>query len=66
MFSTLRRGEAILMGDSVMMPTRIHIDRPNPTPSSDDVSFQTQWAVDPEDVDFGSVLHAWRSQEVGP
>ena len=29
-FSTLRRGEAILLGDPVMMPTRIRIDPPNP------------------------------------
>lgn len=63
MFSTLRRGEAILMGDSVMMPTRIRIDRPYPTPSSDDVSFQKQWNVNPSDVDFAGVLHAWRSQD---
>jgi DNA helicase HerA-like ATPase len=63
MFSTLRRGEAILMGDSVIMPTRIRIDRPNPTPTSDDISFQKQWSADPKDVDFVKVLHAWRSQE---
>lgn len=64
MFSTLRRGECILLGDSVMMPTRIRIDPPDPTPTSDDVSFYKQWNVSPEDVDFGRVLKAWRDQEV--
>lgn len=64
MFSTLRRGECILLGDSVMMPTRIKIDRPDPVPASDDVSFYTAWNESPVDVDFASVLHAWRSQEV--
>lgn len=64
MFSTLRRGECILLGDSVMMPTRIKVDRPDPVPESDDVSFYTSWNEPPADVDFARVLHAWRSQEV--
>jgi len=64
MFSTLRRGECILLGDSVMMPTRIKIDRPDPVPASDDASFYRTWNEAPRDVDFGRVLHAWRSQEV--
>lgn len=62
-FSTLRRGECILLGDSVMMPTRIKIDRPDPVPASDDASFYQTWNEAPRDVDFGRVLHAWRSQE---
>lgn len=64
MFSTLRRGESILIGDSVMMPTRIKIDRPNPTPESDDASFYKAWNEEPTDVDFANVLKAWRNQEV--
>lgn len=64
MFSTLRRGECILLGDSVMMPTRIKIDPPNPVPESDDASFYRIWNEEPQDIDFGKVLLAWRSQEV--
>jgi DNA helicase HerA-like ATPase len=66
MFSTLRRGECILLGDSVMMPTRIRIDKPSPAPASDDVSFYNQWNEPPKDVDFAKVLKAWRDQEVVP
>ena len=66
MFSTLRRGECILLGDSVMMPTRIKIDRPNPQPQSDDVSFYKTWNEAPKDLDFAKVLHSWRNQEVVP
>lgn len=62
MFSTLRRGEAILLGDSVMMPTRIRIDRPDPRPESDDASFAKSWAKDPADLDVKAVLTAWRNQ----
>lgn len=66
MFSTLRRGECILLGDSVMMPTRMKVDKPNPTPVSDDVSFYKSWNEEPKDVDFATVLKAWRDQEVTP
>lgn len=64
MFATLRRGEAILIGDAVMMPTRIRIDPPDPTPHSDDTSFYTVWNQDPQDLNVGSVLDAWRRQNV--
>jgi DNA helicase HerA-like ATPase len=64
MFSTLRRGECILLGDSVMMPTRIKIDRPDPAPISDDASFYKSWHKPPQEVDFAKVLKAWRDQDV--
>ncbi|WP_197419425.1 MULTISPECIES: ATP-binding protein [Burkholderia] len=64
MFSTLRRGECILLGDSVLMPTRIRIDEPAPKPESDDASFYKHWTSDPLDLDLAKVLHAWRSQDV--
>ena len=63
MFATLRRGEGILLGDSVMMPTRIRIDRPDPAPASDDASFCKAWSEPPKDVDFKVVLQAWRNQD---
>jgi len=66
MFSTLRRGESILIGDSVMMPTRIKIDVPSPAPESDDASFYKAWNEAPKDVDFAKVLQAWRNQEIVP
>ena len=66
MFSTLRRGECILLGDSVMMPTRIKVDSPNPAPVSDDASFYKSWNEAPKDVDFTRVLKAWRDQDVVP
>jgi len=64
MFSTLRRGEGILLGDSVMMPTRIRVDPPNPTPHSEDTSFYTKWNEEPEKIDVAGVLDAWRRQAV--
>jgi len=50
-------------GDSIMMPTRIKIDRPDPAPSSDDTSFFNEWNQEHEEIDVNSVLNAWRRQE---
>jgi hypothetical protein len=58
--------ESILIGDSVMMPTRSKIDVPSPVPESDDASFYKAWNETPKDVDFAKVLQAWRNQEVVP
>lgn len=66
MFSTLRRGEGILLGDSVMMPTRIKIDPPNPPPNSDDTSFYSVWNQEPTDLDVANVLDTWRRQDIQP
>lgn len=63
MFSILRRGECILLGDSVIMPTRIRLDPPNPQPKSDDTSFYKKWHEVPKDFDVGQVLDAWRKQD---
>ena len=61
-FSTLRRGEAILIGDAVMMPTRIKIDQPDPKPDSDDISFIEEWNKPHAFIDVASVLDIWRKQ----
>lgn len=62
MFSTLRRGECILLGDSVIMPTRIKINKPNPKPSSEDTSFYRAWNSKHKKIEFDKVLDAWRKQ----
>lgn len=64
MFSSLKRGECILLGDSVIMPTRIRIDVPNPKPSSDDISFYEEWSKPHTEKNIELVLDAWRRQQV--
>jgi DNA helicase HerA-like ATPase len=64
MFSSLRRGEAILIGDSMIMPTRIKVDPPNPTPDSADASFTALWSEEPSELDVAGILAAWRNQKV--
>ena len=59
----LGRGEALVLGEAVPLPTRLQFDRPNPTPNSDDVDFYNQWKVGPTDLDVDAIVKRWRSQE---
>jgi DNA helicase HerA-like ATPase len=60
---SLQRGEALIVGDSVVMPTRVQIDRPNPEPSSHDVEFHKYWKAGPEGFNLTDVVTHWWLQE---
>lgn len=59
----LGRGEALVLGEAVPLPTRLQFDRPNPTPNSDDVDFYKNWKDGPTDLDVDTIVKRWRSQE---
>ena len=59
----LGRGEALVLGEAVPLPTRLQFDRPNPTPNSDDVDFYGKWKDGPTDIDVDAIVKRWRSQE---
>lgn len=59
----LGRGEALVLGEAVPLPTRLQFDRPNPTPNSDDVDFYKNWKDGLTDLDVDAIVKRWRSQE---
>ena len=59
----LGRGEALVLGEAVPLPTRLQFERPNPTPNSDDVDFYDKWRTGPDDLDVDAIVKRWRSQE---
>jgi hypothetical protein len=59
----LGRGEALVLGEAVPLPTRVQFDQPSPAPNSDDVDFYTKWKAGPEDLDVDEIVKRWRSQE---
>lgn len=59
----LGRGEALVLGEAVPLPTRLQFDRPNPTPNSDDIDFYGKWKDGPADLDVDAIVKRWRSQE---
>jgi DNA helicase HerA-like ATPase len=59
----LGRGEALVLGEAVPLPTRMQFERPEPAPNSDDVDFYSKWKTGPEDLDVDQIVRRWRSQE---
>lgn len=59
----LGRGEALVLGEAVPLPTRLQFDKPNPTPNSDDVDFYSKWKDGPTDLDVDAIVKRWRNQE---
>lgn len=61
--SGLGRGEALVLGEAVPLPTRLQFYKPNPTPNSDGIDFYNKWKSGPEDIDVDEIVKRWRSQE---
>lgn len=60
---TLAQGEAIVVGESVPMPMRVRIYRPDPPPNSSNVDYAGEWAHGPEEVSVEDMVDRWRKQE---
>ena len=59
----LARGEALVLGEAVPLPTRLRFEQPNPAPNSYDVDFYDKWTTGPDDLDVDTIVKRWRSQE---
>ncbi len=59
----LGRGEALILGEGVPLPSRVQFYKPNPTPNSEDIDFYKMWREGPEDLDVGQIVKRWRKQE---
>ena len=61
---SLRTGEGIVSGESVILPTRVLFDLPNPKPLADDPSLDP-WRQEPQLPDIQPALQAWRGTYEG-
>src|SRR5262249_61730254 len=61
---SLRTGEAIVSGESVILPARALLDRPDPKPLAEDPSLQA-WRGAPNVPDVAPALTAWRGTYEG-
>ena len=62
MLPSLRTGEALVVGDSVVMPTRVIVDFPKPEPKSGDVNFAEHWAKGIKGIDVERIVKRWRAR----
>jgi hypothetical protein len=58
-------GEALVVGDAAMLPSRIRIDEPNNKPSSATVAFWDRWADDTVENGIPAAVEALRKQRSG-
>ncbi|MCH7872654.1 MAG: ATP-binding protein [Planctomycetes bacterium] len=63
MVPELRPGEAFIIGDSVPMPMRTLITRPDPAPQSGDMDFFKLWSSSSVECDLDEVIDHWRRQD---
>lgn len=62
----LETGEALLLGDAVLLPTRIRLDSPSVQPASATREFWTEWGSRRPDVDaIASAVETLRKQSRG-
>lgn len=53
---TLGSGEAIIIGDAIVMPSIVKMERCNPQPSSNDIQYLQEWKKEWQDVEFEKVI----------
>lgn len=63
MLPLLDTGEALLLGDAVLLPTRIKLDQPKVKPDSATREFWKEWGtIKPDDTLLGAAVECLRSQ----
>ena len=58
--SSLQAGEALVIGESIVLPSLIKINFPENEPESTDIPYLELWKQKWKDVDFGSVTKKWK------
>mgnify|MGYP000886462147 CR=1 FL=1 len=60
----LDTGEALVVGDASLLPSRIRISKPNTHPNSGTVDFWDEWAKDASRDHISDAVTAWRKQSM--
>lgn len=58
----LSPGEAIVVGDAVLLPSVVQLKKPDPEPKSRSVDFHQEWQRNWQDVTFETVIKRWRKE----
>lgn len=60
LLASLRTGEALILGDSVLLPSRVQFKKPRPAPDSDDPPVGKRWKASASSSDFSVAVTHWR------
>jgi DNA helicase HerA-like ATPase len=58
---SLSAGEALLIGDAVVMPSVVKLHAPDPAPESSDINYLEVWRRQWENVAFDTLIGGWRA-----
>lgn len=61
---TLDTGEALVVGDASLLPSRIRIDEPKNKPNSGTVNFWDEWQTPAKDQRLPTAVDNWRKQTI--
>ena len=61
---TLDTGEALVVGDASLLPSRIRIDEPINKPDSGTIDFWKEWQGDVTNGRLGTAVENWRKQSI--
>lgn len=61
---TLDTGEALVVGDASLLPSRIRIDLPKNKPNSNTVDFWNMWQQDTKKDRLNTAIDNWRKQNI--
>lgn len=60
----LDTGEALVVGDASLLPTRVRVQRPISQPNSGTVPFWDKWSEDKEIAKIADAVASWRKQAI--
>ncbi|MBV1915865.1 MAG: ATP-binding protein [Pseudomonadales bacterium] len=62
---TLDTGEALVVGDASLLPSRIRIDEPVNKPNSGTIEFWQEWQSEVDPTRLSTAVDNWRKQKIG-
>ena len=57
---SMQSGEALIIGESIIMPSIIKIDKCSPEPSSNDIEYLKIWKEKWKNVNFENIVNEWK------
>lgn len=57
--TSFRQGEALLVGESIVLPSIVQIDQCDPAPSSNDIPYWELWKEEWRDMDIAEIKAEW-------
>lgn len=58
----LKPGECVIVGDAILLPSIVKMEKPDPEPQSQSVLFHKEWKEDWKEITFSDIIKRWRKE----